>query len=98
MVIGGENDRRVYGPHIKKQLWSIHERLTTELMCAAMAGESTKSTDTDTENIDTTDRTVKYALDLFSGGESWKALAEQNGYVYIPVDLRTLLKVTNFRT
>ena len=86
-VIGGENDRRVCGPHVKKQLWSIPEKLTSELMCAAMAGENCKHTDTDT---DTTDRTVKYALDLFSGGESWKALAEQNGYVYIPVDLKTL--------
>ena len=86
-VIGGENDRRVCGPHVKKQLWSIPERLTSELMCTAMAGENCKHTDTDT---DTTDRTVKYALDLFSGGESWKALAEQNGYVYIPVDLKNL--------
>ena len=59
-------------------------------MCAAMAGKTPRSTDTDTDNTDTTDRTVKYALDLFSGGESWKALAEQNGYVYIPVDLKTL--------
>ena len=80
----------ICGPHVKKQLWSIPERLTSELMCAAMAGEDYKHTDTDTENTDTTDRTIKYALDLFSGGESWKALAEQNGYVYIPVDLKTL--------
>ena len=94
-VIGGENDRRMCGPHVKKQLWSIPERLTSELMCAAMAGGNCKHTDTDTENTDTentdtTDRIVKDALDLFSGGESWKTLAEQNGYVYIPVDLKTL--------
>ena len=82
LFIGGENDRRVCGPHIKKQLWSIPERLTSELMYAAMAGENS---DTDTETTHTTDRTVKYALDLFSGGESWKALAEQIGYVYTTV-------------
>ena len=29
-------------------------------------------------------------IDLFSGGESWKATVEQNGFIYIPVDLKTL--------
>ena len=31
---------------------------------------------------------VKYIVDLFSGGESWRRQVEAQGYIYIGVDLR----------
>ena len=33
----------------------------------------------------------KYVIDLFAGGESWRPAVEQEGYVYVPVDIRKLM-------
>ena len=77
-VVAGENDRRVEGPHAKKQLWSIPQHLMEELLPQP----------TDTEPIDCAQ--PKYVFDLFSRGESWRKLVESQGYIYVPVDIKTL--------
>lgn len=33
----------------------------------------------------------KYVIDLFAGGENWRPAVEQEGCVYIPVDIRKLM-------
>jgi hypothetical protein len=76
IVIAGENERRLRGKNVKKQLWSIPKRLCEELM-----QQMKQENEDDGRDV---------FIDLFSGGESWREIVEQNGYIYIPVDLRTL--------
>ena len=39
----------------------------------------------------------KYVIDLFAGGESWRPAVEQEGYIYVPVDIRKLMAKTKAR-
>ena len=39
----------------------------------------------------------KYIIDLFAGGESWRPAVEQEGYIYVPVDIRKLMTKTKSR-
>lgn len=77
ITIGGENERRLKGRHLKKRLWSLPKLLCEELMMQMRL----KGKEDDNRNV---------IIDLFSGGESWRETVEQNGYIYIPVDLRTI--------
>ena len=61
----------------KKQIWSLPELLTEEIMNALSASQPAAE--------------KKYVIDLFAGGESWRKSVEAAGYVYIPVDLRKLI-------
>ena len=75
ITIGGEAARKLQGVHLKKQLWSLPKGLCEELIQDMQKSE---------------DKGRDVIIDLFSGGESWRTTVEQNGYIYIPVDLKTL--------
>ena len=76
-VVGGENDRRVSGKEVKKQLWHIPKMLTAEILGQILPQKQTKLPD----------GRPCYVIDLFSGGESWKQGVESAGFRYLPVDL-----------
>ena len=65
----------------KTQLWSLPTMLTEEIMAAVAVKQPDK----------------KYIIDLFAGGESWRPAVEQEGYVYVPVDIRKLMTKTKAR-
>jgi hypothetical protein len=71
-AIGAEACRLPRGPQQLQKIWSIPEMLQEELL----------------EAIPEKEPGVKYVVDLFSGGESWRRQVEAQGYVYIGVDLR----------
>jgi hypothetical protein len=78
-AIGAEPSRLPKGPQQRQKIWSIPEQLQQELLNAMP--ERTKE--------------AKYVIDLFSGGESWRAEVESRGYTYIGVDLRRATKDRN---
>ena len=65
----------------KTQLWSLPTMLTEEIMQAVAVKQPDK----------------KYVIDLFAGGESWRPAVEQEGYIYVPVDIRKLMAKTKAR-
>jgi hypothetical protein len=71
-AIGAEPSRLPRGPQQRQKIWSIPERLQQELLAAMPEKEPE----------------VRYIIDLFSGGESWRRQVEAEGYIYIGVDLR----------
>ena len=73
--------QRTYkGPSVKKLLWRLPQKLTHEFT------EQLKQTQMKSDQ--------KVVIDFFSGEESWKAAVEEAGYIYLPVDVRTLTTPT----
>ena len=58
------------------QKWEIPHNLCAEVV-AQMSGKG---------------HTGDVILDLFSGGESYRKAVEAAGYIYVPVDLQTLVR------
>ena len=78
--IGGPARLQPKGKNVKKLLWRLPQLLTHEFT------EQLRQTQTSKEQ--------KVVIDFFSGGESWKAAVEEAGYIYLPVDVRTLTTPT----
>jgi hypothetical protein len=78
--IGGPAKLQPKGKNVKKLLWRLPQLLTHEFT------EQLRQTQTNKEQ--------KVVIDFFSGGESWKAAVEEAGYIYLPVDVRTLTTPT----
>jgi hypothetical protein len=75
-VIRAEPSRLPKGAQQRQKIWSIPEMLQEELL----------------EAIPEKAPEVKYIVDLFSGGDSWRRQVEARGYIYIGVDLRRAIK------
>ena len=80
VVIGGPSNRRlkkVEGKTYKQQIWKIPEPLTIEYMRHFKKKHGKEGQ-------------KRVVFDLFSGGESWRRAVEAAGFIYVPVDLKTL--------
>jgi len=74
-VIAGSADRAVKGPNKKKQLWRLPGDLTAEWLAALGPPQPGKDV----------------IVDVFAGGESWRAAVEAAGYRYVAVDITALM-------
>ena len=74
-VIAGSADRAVKGPNKKKQLWRLPGDLTAEWLAALGPPQPGKDV----------------IVDVFAGGESWRAAVEAAGYRYVAVDITALI-------
>ena len=74
-MIAGPADRAIKGPDKKKQLWRLPEDLTTEWLTALGPPQPGK------DGI----------VDVFAGGESWRAAVDAAGYRYVAVDITALI-------